>query len=588
MATLQLMRPTRTEGRMEALIQMMLMMPVHRLGWSLAVIVSLLMMVLLMAVSQIVPIAMEQVWKELTDTMAIFLLSLAVMVIFLLPVFVAPGIFLRIFVMPGAFAHWIFLLGSVVLGVFVLRILVVLGIFLRIFAIPGALMALVFFAPHGAMRLFLLMSLSIPSIFGEQGAADVLLAIFVVPGIRSRGWWPLLPGRMIFRPIFAVPVTFQFISRVLGLFRAPGALLPIFAMLGAVVLPVVAAMGVLPVTFVVLVDLGALGSFLPIFAVLVISLPIFAVLELSGALGVFWLVFAMLAAVVLRILAGTGSSLVMFLVIGVLGSIGIILSIFVALGMFVAICTAMPISLLIFRKLEVFLDDGGHVPADQGEGLGQAGLELVDIIGTLERAVNLLSKHGAAMLQEPKGVSNVVQAISAMVQASVFSSADAKRLASFAQATQGEEDVQPLDWASRPAVQAWRARGRNPRRPRGRPCLLVERPRARGDVSFEIGHALEGPLSSSVILPVCLFSLSLSLSPVFSFSLSIPSPAILERVLHIRDAITFKPACSDCLVRCGCVCVGTSSELRRARRAEVGKEPRLKSGLSLCGGKIQK
>jgi len=76
--------------------------------------------------------------------------------------------------------------------------------------------------------------------------------------------------------------------------------------------------------------------------------------------------------------------------------------------------------------------------------------ELVDIIGTLERAVNLLSKHGAAMLQEPKGVSNVVQAISAMVQASVFSSADAKRLASFAQATQGEEDSDSLDDAGAP------------------------------------------------------------------------------------------------------------------------------------------
>lgn len=76
--------------------------------------------------------------------------------------------------------------------------------------------------------------------------------------------------------------------------------------------------------------------------------------------------------------------------------------------------------------------------------------ELMDIISTLERAVNILSKHGASMLQEPRGVSSVVQAISAMVQASVFSSADAKRLTSFAQAAQGEEDSDALDDAGAP------------------------------------------------------------------------------------------------------------------------------------------
>jgi len=76
--------------------------------------------------------------------------------------------------------------------------------------------------------------------------------------------------------------------------------------------------------------------------------------------------------------------------------------------------------------------------------------ELMDIISTLERAVGILSKHGASMLQEPKGVSSVVQAISAMVQASVFSSADAKRLTSFAQAAQGEEDSDALDDAGAP------------------------------------------------------------------------------------------------------------------------------------------
>merc|ERR1719413_172555 len=50
----------------------------------------------------------------------------------------------------------------------------------------------------------------------------------------------------------------------------------------------------------------------------------------------------------------------------------------------------------------------------------------MDIISTLERAVNILSKHGASMLQEPRGVTSVVQA------------------------AQGEEDSDSLDDAGAP------------------------------------------------------------------------------------------------------------------------------------------
>jgi len=81
--------------------------------------------------------------------------------------------------------------------------------------------------------------------------------------------------------------------------------------------------------------------------------------------------------------------------------------------------------------------------------------ELMDIISTLERAINLLSKHNSAsLLQETKGVNNVIQAITAMVQASVFDSADAKRLSSFAQAAaaQTDEDSDGLDEAGAPAA----------------------------------------------------------------------------------------------------------------------------------------
>jgi chromosome segregation ATPase len=63
--------------------------------------------------------------------------------------------------------------------------------------------------------------------------------------------------------------------------------------------------------------------------------------------------------------------------------------------------------------------------------------ELSEIIDTLERAIGLLEKHAASMLQL-KSAGTVADALAVMVKASMFSSADANRLNAFVQ--QGSED----------------------------------------------------------------------------------------------------------------------------------------------------
>ncbi|CAK0830759.1 unnamed protein product [Prorocentrum cordatum] len=63
--------------------------------------------------------------------------------------------------------------------------------------------------------------------------------------------------------------------------------------------------------------------------------------------------------------------------------------------------------------------------------------ELTEIIDTLERAIGLLEKHGASMLQL-QSAGTVAGALAVMVKAAMFSAADAERLNSFVQ--QGSED----------------------------------------------------------------------------------------------------------------------------------------------------
>merc|ERR1719169_127976 len=69
--------------------------------------------------------------------------------------------------------------------------------------------------------------------------------------------------------------------------------------------------------------------------------------------------------------------------------------------------------------------------------------ELTQVLDMLERATSILSKEmaksGASMLQL-KSATSITQALSVMVQASVFSSADAQRLSALVQTQQSDSD----------------------------------------------------------------------------------------------------------------------------------------------------
>merc|ERR1719284_1881490 len=67
--------------------------------------------------------------------------------------------------------------------------------------------------------------------------------------------------------------------------------------------------------------------------------------------------------------------------------------------------------------------------------------DLSGIINTLERAIGILEKHGASMLQT-KNVQNVAQALDVMVQASALNAADAQRLTALVQSS--SDDGQPV------------------------------------------------------------------------------------------------------------------------------------------------
>merc|ERR1740138_1350068 len=75
------------------------------------------------------------------------------------------------------------------------------------------------------------------------------------------------------------------------------------------------------------------------------------------------------------------------------------------------------------------------------------------IISTLERAIGFVSKKmGSASMMQLKNANNIAQALSVMVQASVFSSADAGRLTSLMQSSQQSEDSEDESAAPEVAV----------------------------------------------------------------------------------------------------------------------------------------
>jgi hypothetical protein len=70
--------------------------------------------------------------------------------------------------------------------------------------------------------------------------------------------------------------------------------------------------------------------------------------------------------------------------------------------------------------------------------------ELTEVISMLERATSILSKEmakGSASMLQTKSTTSITEALSAMVQASVFSSADASRLTALVQTQQDDADT---------------------------------------------------------------------------------------------------------------------------------------------------
>merc|ERR1719409_1609123 len=86
--------------------------------------------------------------------------------------------------------------------------------------------------------------------------------------------------------------------------------------------------------------------------------------------------------------------------------------------------------------------------------------ELTQVISMLERATSILSKEmaksgGAAMLQM-KSATSLTEALSVMVQASVFSSADASRLTALVQTQQGSSDEDSDSETGAPAAAVYK------------------------------------------------------------------------------------------------------------------------------------
>merc|ERR1719313_1222193 len=88
------------------------------------------------------------------------------------------------------------------------------------------------------------------------------------------------------------------------------------------------------------------------------------------------------------------------------------------------------------------LKAAGEIRAKEQAAFEAEEKELVDVIGTLERAIGILEKElskGASMMQL-KSATNVVQALAVMVDASSLSTEDASKLTAFLQNLQGAED----------------------------------------------------------------------------------------------------------------------------------------------------
>jgi len=85
--------------------------------------------------------------------------------------------------------------------------------------------------------------------------------------------------------------------------------------------------------------------------------------------------------------------------------------------------------------------------------------ELVEVIGTVERAIGILEKElakGGASMMQMQSTKNVVQALAVMVEATSLSSADASKLTALIQNTQESDSEDGEDEAGAPSAAAYK------------------------------------------------------------------------------------------------------------------------------------
>jgi hypothetical protein len=103
---------------------------------------------------------------------------------------------------------------------------------------------------------------------------------------------------------------------------------------------------------------------------------------------------------------------------------------------------------------EADLKAAAEIRASEAKAFAAEEHELTEIIDMLQRAIAILEREmskGASMLQLQRA-SSVAQALSIMVQASVFSSADASRLTALVQSSQQDHDAGADDEVNAPAA----------------------------------------------------------------------------------------------------------------------------------------
>lgn len=94
-------------------------------------------------------------------------------------------------------------------------------------------------------------------------------------------------------------------------------------------------------------------------------------------------------------------------------------------------------------KNEADLKEATEMRASEAADFAAEERESVEVIATLERAINVLSREmakGSASMVQLKGAEDIAQAMNAMVHASVLSSADASRLTALLQDSQTSEE----------------------------------------------------------------------------------------------------------------------------------------------------